>query len=80
MPALLNSRKVWIAIVTFILDAGLLIIGTFAPEWMDFASKMAGLVSTLAGVLIAGIALEDAGAKAGNWPGVNKDPDAHSKS
>jgi len=80
MPALLNSRKVWIAIVTFILDAGLLIIGTFAPEWMDFASKMAGLVSTLAGVLIAGIALEDAGAKAGGWPGVNKDPDAHSKS
>lgn len=80
MPTLLRSRKVWLAIFAFIIDAALLIIGTFAPEWMDFASKMAGLVSTLAGVLIAGIAIEDAGAKAGNWPGVNKDPDAQSKS
>lgn len=68
MSGLLKSRKFWIAVVTFVIDVVLLLVYQFAPEWKEFTKALLGPINGLAMVVIGGIALEDAGAKAGGQP------------
>lgn len=70
MSSLFQSRKFWLAVVTAVVDVVLLSVGQFAPEWTDFTRQLTVIVSGLSAVVIGGIALEDAGAKAsGTFPG-----------
>ncbi|MHC4336117.1 MAG: hypothetical protein ACYSUV_20570 [Planctomycetota bacterium] len=69
MSGLFQSRKFWLAVVTFVVDIVILIIGQFFPEWQEFAGQLIASITVLAGVVIAGIAVEDAAAlKAGSHP------------
>lgn len=64
MNGLLKSRKFWIAVSVFIIDVVLLMVRQFAPEWTEFTQALLAPLNGLALVVIGGIALEDAGAKA----------------
>lgn len=64
MSSLLQSRKFWIAVVTFLVDMALILVGQFAPEWSEFTKALIAPITGLSAVVIGGIALEDAGAKA----------------
>ena len=69
MSGLFQSRKFWLAVVTFVVDIVILVIGQFFPEWQVFAGQLIASITVLAGVVIAGIAIEDAAAlKAGAHP------------
>lgn len=69
LGSLLKSRKFWIAVVTFIIDLVFVLVAKFAPEQQEFVKALIAPINGLAMVVIAGIALEDAGAKAsGNFP------------
>ncbi len=64
-----KSRKFWIAVVACVVDVAVVIVGQFAPNQAEFVFGIVTPVTVLAGVVIAGIALEDAGAKAsGSFP------------
>jgi hypothetical protein len=70
MKSLFKSRKFWLASVTFVVDVVAIVSAQFlAPEWQEFVLALMGSATVLAGVVIAGIALEDAAAlKAGSHP------------
>jgi hypothetical protein len=69
MSGFFRSRKFWLAVVTFIVDIAILIIGQFFPEWQAFSSELIASITVLAGIVIAGIAVEDAAAlRAGTHP------------
>ena len=59
-PSLFKSRKFWLAVVTFVVDIAILAIGQFFPAWQEFAGQLIASITVLAGVVIAGIAVEDA--------------------
>jgi hypothetical protein len=65
MSSLFQSRKFWIAVSVFVFDIAMLGVRQFAPEWAEFVQQLLLSVNGLAAVVIAGIAIEDAGAKAG---------------
>ena len=62
MKGLFQSRKFWLAVVTFIVDIAILVVGQFFPEWQEFAGQLIASITVLAGVVIAGIAVEDSAA------------------
>lgn len=64
MKSLLYSRKFWIAVATFVVDIALILVAQFAPEQQEFVKALLAPINGLAMVVIGGIALEDAGAKA----------------
>lgn len=69
MTSLFKSRKFWLAVVTFVVDIVILVVGQFFPEWQEFTASLIASVTVLAGVVIAGIAIEDQAAlKAGTHP------------
>jgi len=69
MSGLFRSRKFWLAVVTFVVDIIAIIVAQFFPEWQEFVASIIASVTVLAGVVIAGIAVEDAAAlRAGSHP------------
>jgi len=63
---MLQSRKVRIILIDAVASTLILCAGQFlAPEWSDFAIKLVGVMQPAVVALVAGIAIEDAGAKAG---------------
>lgn len=63
MNGLLQSRKFWIAVVTFLVDVTAVVVAKFFPEWAEFVAQIVGPMTALAMAVIAGIAIEDAGQK-----------------
>ena len=63
MNGLLQSRKFWIAVVAALVDITVVIVGQFAPNSAEFIFGIVTPITVLAGVVIAGIALEDAAVK-----------------
>ena len=63
MNGLLQSRKFWIAVVACVVDITVVIVSQFAPNQSEFIFGIVTPVTVLAGVVIAGIALEDAAEK-----------------
>lgn len=63
MNGLLQSRKFWIAVVTFLVDVSAVVVAKFFPEWAEFTAQIVGPMTALAMAVIAGIAIEDAGQK-----------------
>lgn len=61
--SLFQSRKFWLALVTAVVDVALVVIAQFFPEWQEFAKALIAPITGLSAVVIAGIALEDAGEK-----------------
>jgi hypothetical protein len=70
MKSLFKSRKFWLAVVAFSVDVVAIVGAQFlAPEWQEFVLALMASATVLAGVVIAGIAFEDAAAlKAGSHP------------
>jgi len=64
MQSLFRSRKFWIAVCTFVVDIALLLVHQYVPGQEEFVKALLGPINGLAMVVIGGIALEDAGAKA----------------
>lgn len=64
MQSLFKSRKFWIAVATFVVDIALILVAQFLPEQQEFVKALLAPINGLAMVVIGGIALEDAGAKA----------------
>jgi hypothetical protein len=60
---LFQSRKFWIAVSTAVFDISLIVVAKFFPEQQEFVKAIIQPVTVLAAVVIAGIALEDAGEK-----------------
>ena len=63
MNGLLKSRKFWIAVVACVVDVTVVVVAQFAPNSAEFIFGIVTPVTVLAGVVIAGIALEDAAQK-----------------
>jgi uncharacterized membrane protein len=63
MNGLLQSRKFWIAVVTCLVDVLVVVVGQFAPNSAEFIFGIVTPITVLAGVVIAGIAVEDAAEK-----------------
>lgn len=63
MNGLLQSRKFWIAVVACVVDITVVVVSQFAPNQAEFVFGIVTPVTVLAGVVIAGIALEDAAEK-----------------
>jgi hypothetical protein len=63
MSSLFQSRKFWLAVVAFVVDIAAIVVGQFFPEWAEFTASLIASVTILAGVVIAGIAFEDAAEK-----------------
>jgi hypothetical protein len=63
MNGLLQSRKFWIAVVACVVDVVTVVVSQFAPNQSEFILGIVAPVTLLAGVVIAGIAVEDAAEK-----------------
>lgn len=62
---MLKSRKFKITLVTAVASLVLILVGAFLPAYKDLAEQVVKVIVPLALMLVGGIALEDAGAKAG---------------
>lgn len=63
MGRLLRSAKFWTAVLTFVVDITLLLVGQFFPGALEFTKALIVPITSLGAVVIGGIAFEDFAAK-----------------